>query len=256
LMSTEVDVAVNAPTRRRTAIVTGGSGGIGAACAQTLAERGYDIVLTARREGPLAEIADKLGCRHVAADCSEPDDFARVVAACEKVDLLVHAAGTLKGTFVRKERIEDFDAVIRANLRSTFVCTKGVLPAMPVGGRIILISSSAGAAGMKGRSAYSASKGAVNAFAEALREEVFRDGIHVNVVMPAPVETDMLDTVTFEMYALQSSDVADAVGFLDGLDPRVVLPRIDLRAVESGPLAPPPLLPPAAAAKPVSKRVP
>ncbi len=240
---------------RRTAIVTGGSGGIGRACAQTLCERGYDVVLTARREGPLAETADKLGCRYVAADCAEPADFDRVVAACERVDLLVHAAGTLKGTFVRKERIEDFDAVIRANLRSTFVCTHAVLPVMPVGGRIILISSSAGAAGMKGRSAYSASKGAVNAFAEALREEVFRDGIHVNVVMPAPVETDMLDTVTFEMYVIQSSDVADAVGFLDGLDPRVVLPRIDLRAVDSGPLAPPPLLPPAATLKPASKPV-
>jgi NAD(P)-dependent dehydrogenase (short-subunit alcohol dehydrogenase family) len=234
------------PDPRRTAIVTGGSGGIGRACAQTLLERGYDVVLTARREALLAETADKLGCRYVAADCADPDDFARVVAACERVELLVHAAGTLKGTFVRKERIEDFDEVIRANLRSTFVCAKGVLPAMPVGGRIIFISSSAGAAGMKGRSAYSASKGAVNAFAEALRDEVFRDGIHVNVVMPAPVETDMLDTVTFEMYALQATDVADAVAFLDGLDPRVVLPRIDLRAVESGPLAPPPLLPPAA----------
>ena len=246
---------MNAPVGRRTAIVTGGSGGIGRACAQTLMERGYDVVLTARREGPLAETAAKLGCRYVVADCAEPDEFARVVGVCDRVDLLVHAAGTLKGTFVRKERIEDFDAVIRANLRSTFVCSHGVLPLMPVGGRIIFISSSAGAAGMKGRSAYSASKGAVNAFAEALREEVFRDGIHVNVVMPAPVETDMLDTVTFEMYVIQASDVADAVGFLDALDPRVVLPRIDLRAVESGPLAPPPLLPPAAV-KPPFRSVP
>lgn len=243
---------MSSATGGRTAIVTGGSGGIGRACAQTLLERGYDVVLTARREGPLAETADRLGCRYVAADCAEPADFARVVDACERVDLLVHAAGTLKGTFVRKERIDDFDAVIRANLRSTFVCANGVLPVMPVGGRIIFISSSAGAAGMKGRGAYSASKGGVNAFAEALRDEVFRDGIHVNVVIPAPVETDMLDTVTFEMHVIQASDVADAVGFLDSLDPRVVLPRIDLRAVDSGPLAPPPLLPPAAA-KPPSK---
>jgi NAD(P)-dependent dehydrogenase (short-subunit alcohol dehydrogenase family) len=233
----------NEPARSRTAIVTGGSGGIGSACARSLVERGYDVVLTARSEAPLAEMAEKLGCRFVAADCADPDDFARVVAACEQVHLLVHAAGTLKGTFVRKERIEDFDDVIRANLRSTFVCSNGVLPVMPVGGRIILISSSAGAAGMKGRAAYSASKGGMNAFAEALRDEVFRDGIHVNVVVPAPVETEMLVAVTFEMYVMQATDVADAVAFLDGLDPRVVLPRIDLRAVDSGPLAPPPLLP-------------
>jgi NAD(P)-dependent dehydrogenase (short-subunit alcohol dehydrogenase family) len=240
-------------TNRRTAIVTGGSGGIGKACAAVLCERGYDVVLTARREAELAAAAAELDCRHVAADCAEPDEFARVVAACEQVHLLVHAAGTLQGTFVRKERVEDFDAVIRSNLRSAFVVAHGVLPVMPVAGRIIVISSSAGAAPMKGRAACSASKGAVDAFAEVLRQEVVRDGIHVNLVVPAPVETAMLDTVTFEMYVIQAGDVAEAVGYLDALDPRVVLPRIDLRAVDSGPLAPPPLLPPAAAARRTSK---
>ncbi|ADP81345.1 SDR family oxidoreductase [Pseudofrankia inefficax] len=238
----------------RTAIVTGGSGGIGRACALVLHERGYDVVLTARRAEPLAEAAREIGCRFVAADCAEPDEFARVVAACGQVDLLVHSAGVLRGTFVRKERIEQFDAVIRANLRSTFVAVQGVLPIMPVRGRIVLISSSAGSQGMKGRSAYSASKGAVNAFADALRGEVVRDGIHVNVIVPAPVETAMLETVTFEMHAIQASDVASAVGYLDGLDPRVVVPRIDLHAVESGPLAPAPLRPPGAAATTGARR--
>jgi NAD(P)-dependent dehydrogenase (short-subunit alcohol dehydrogenase family) len=235
-------------TDRRTAIVTGGSGGIGKACAAVLCERGYDVVLTARREAELAAAAAELGCRYVAADSAEPDQFAQVVAACERVHLLVHAAGILQGTFVRKERIEDFDTVIRSNLRSTFVVSRGVLEAMPVGGRIVIISSSAGAVPMKGRAAYSASKGAVDAFAEVLRQEVVRDGIHVNLVVPAPVETAMLDTVTFQMHVIQAGDVAQAVAYLDALDPRVVLPRIDLSAVDSGPLAPKPLVPPAAAA--------
>ncbi|HEX4431549.1 MAG TPA: SDR family oxidoreductase [Frankiaceae bacterium] len=235
-------------TDRRTAIVTGGSGGIGKACAAVLCERGYDVVLTARREAELAAAAAELGCRYVAADSAEPDQFAQVVAACERVHLLVHAAGILQGTFVRKERIEDFDTVIRSNLRSTFVVSRGVLEAMPVGGRIVIISSSAGAVPMKGRAAYSASKGAVDAFAEVLRQEVVRDGIHVNLVVPAPVETAMLDTVTFQMHVIQAGDVAQAVAYLDALDPRVVLPRIDLSAVDSGPLAPQPLVPPAAAA--------
>lgn len=231
---------------QRTAVVTGGSGGIGKACAEGLLRRGYDVVLTARREAPLAEAAESLGARFVAADSADPDSFARVIEACGRVDLLVHSAGVLKGTFVRKERIEDFDDVIRANLRSTFVSVQAVLPVMPPGGRIVLVSSSAGAAGMKGRSAYSASKGGMNAFAEALRDEVARDGIHVNVLVPAPVETPMLSDVVFEMYALQSRDVADAVVFLDSLDPGVVLPRIDMRAMTEGPLAPSPLVPPAA----------
>ena len=237
------------PADSRTAIVTGGSGGIGKACAAVLCDRGYDVVLTARREAELAAAAAELGCRHVAADSAEPEEFARVVASCERVDLLVHAAGTLQGTFVRKERIEDFDAVIRSNLRSTFVVARAVLPVMPAFGRIVIVSSSAGASPMKGRAAYSASKGAVDAFAEVLRQEVIRDGIHVNLVVPAPVETAMLDTVTFEMHVIQATDVAQAVGYLEQLDPRVVVPRIDLSAVDQGPLAPPPLIPPAAAAK-------
>lgn len=232
--------------RQRTAVITGGSGGIGVACAEALVARGYDVVLTARGEDALRSAADRTGARWVAADSADPDAFARVVDAVEHVDLLVHSAGILKGTFVRKERVADFDDVIRANLRSTFVVSQGVLPKMGPGGRIVFVSSSAGQAGMKARSAYSASKAGMNAFAQALAAEVARDGIQVHVLVPAPVETPMLEEVTFAMHALQAKDVADALVFLDGLDPRVVLPELALRAVSEGPLAPAPLLPAAA----------
>jgi short-subunit dehydrogenase len=89
----------------------------------------------------------------------------------------------------------------------------------------------------------------VNAFALAMAREVSRDGINVNVVIPAPVETDMLDEVTFEMVALQPEDVVAAVLFLEALHPRVVIPEIAMHANPEGPLAPPPLLPEAAKAK-------
>ena len=227
---------------QRTAIVTGGSGGIGIAVAQALVPRGYDVVLTARTESTLRAAAQATGSRYVVADAADPEQFARVVDAVPHVDLLVHSAGILKGTWVRKERIEDFDEVIRANLRSAFVVSQAALPKMRPGSRIVFISSSASEAGMKARAAYSASKAGMNAFAEALTAEVARDGIHVNVLVPAPVETPMLEEVTFEMHALQSKDVADAVAFLDALDPRVVVPRIAMRAVSEGPLAPPPLV--------------
>jgi NAD(P)-dependent dehydrogenase (short-subunit alcohol dehydrogenase family) len=120
---------------------------------------------------------------------------------------------------------------------------------MPAGGRIVLVSSTAGKAGMKGRGAYSASKGGMNAFAQSLAAEVARDGINVHVLVPAPVDTGMLDRVTFPMHTLRPQDVADAIGFLDRLDPSVVLPEMELRAVEEGPHAPEPLLPEAARAK-------
>lgn len=227
----------------RLALVTGGSGGIGFACGEVLSSAGYEVVLTARRPEPLAEAAQRIGARWVAADASDEESFGTVVEGLERIDLLVHAAGILDGTFVRKERIETFDRVLRANLRSTFVTSAAVLPKMRPGGRFVFISSSAARRGMKGRSAYSASKAGMHAFSEALRDEVARDGIHVNVVTPAPVETEMLQGVTFPMHALQARDVAEAVLFLDRLAPSVVVPDIVMRAVDEGPLAPPPVQP-------------
>jgi NAD(P)-dependent dehydrogenase (short-subunit alcohol dehydrogenase family) len=233
----------------KTAVVTGGSGGIGVACAEALVGRGYDVVLTARRPEPLRLAAERLGARWVAADAADEGSFAAVVADLDEVHVLVHAAGVLDGTFVRKESIETFDEVIRANLRSTFVTTAAVLPKMPVGGRIVFISSSAAKQPQRGRTAYSASKAGMNAFAEALAGEVARDGINVNVLVPAPVDTDMLDSVTFPMHTLRSKDVGDVVAFLDALDPSVVLPEVTFRAADEGPLAPEPVVPTAAQEK-------
>jgi len=227
----------------RIALVTGGSGGIGVACAEALVARGYDVMITARGQERLRDVAERIGARWVAADSAEPDEMARVMDAVDHIDLLVHSAGILKGTFVRKERIEDFDDVIRANLRSAFVTAQAALPKMPSGSRIVFVSSSAGKEPMKARSAYSASKAGLNAFAQALGREVARDGIHVNVLIPAPVETEMLEDVTFEMVALQAKDVVDALVFLDQLDPRVAVPEISMHAMAEGPLAPTPLEP-------------
>lgn len=230
-------------TDRRIAVVTGGSGGIGYACAEALVARDYDVVLTARRAEPLQEAADRLGARWQTADAADEHGFGAVIDSLERVDVLVHAAGILDGTFVRKDSAETFDRVIRANLRSAFVTTHAVLPKMPVGGRIILISSSASHRPQKGRAAYSASKAGLNAFADVLAQEVARDGINVHLLTPGPIDTAMLEDVTFPMHTLRSEDVAAAVAYLDTLHPSVVLPEIVLHAAEEGPLAPEPVLP-------------
>lgn len=222
----------------KTAVITGGSGGIGLACARALIERNYDVVLTARRAEPLRAAAASVGARWVAADASDEDSFAAVVDSVDRIDLLVHGAGVLGGTFVVKESPEEFDRVVRANLRSTYVVTHAALARMRVGGRIVFISSSGSVRPQMGRAAYSASKAGVNAFAAALTDEVERDGINVHVVIPAPVDTSMLDDVTFPMHALQPDDIADAVVFLDSLSPWVMLPELFMRAHDTGPLAP------------------
>ncbi|WP_374025140.1 SDR family oxidoreductase [Mycobacterium sp. HNNTM2301] len=227
----------------RTALVTGGSGGIGKACGRKLVELGYDVVLAARREAPLRAAAEEIGGRHVVADASDPDGFAAAASALERIDLVVHAAGTLGGTYARKQTFEQWRTIISANLDSCFVVTSAALPRMRAGSRFVFISSSAAHEPMLARTAYSASKAGMNAFARALALEVDRDGIAVHLVTPGPVETEMLQDVPFEMYAIRVSDVADAVAWLDTVDPSVDLPEVRLSAVRRGPFARPPVVP-------------
>lgn len=226
----------------RRAVITGGSGGIGRACAEALAGRGYELLLVARRPGPLEQVAATVGARWMAADCRREDDLARVAVAAGPVDLLVHAAGALEGTFVSEQPVETFDRVMDANLRSAYLVARALLPAMGAGGRIVFVSSTAGITGMKGLSAYSASKAALGELAHSLSLELERDGIAVHVVAPAPVRTDMIDLGTKRrMWLLEPEDVASAVAWLDTLHPRVRLREIVMRSVTGGPFAPEPI---------------
>lgn len=222
----------------RVAVVTGGSSGIGREVGRQLAVAGYDVVLTARRAEPLREAADAIGARWHAADSAVPDRFAEVVAEAGAVDLVVHAAGVMDGTFVRKESLATFEAVVRTNLTSAFVVAHGALPAMGPGGRLVFLSSTSARAPQPGRSAYSASKAGLNAFAGALAKEVERDGIAVHVATTGPVATPMLDDVRFPMRTLGVEEVAAAIVWLDTLPPNVVLPEVELSSVDSGPFAP------------------
>jgi NAD(P)-dependent dehydrogenase (short-subunit alcohol dehydrogenase family) len=232
--------------RARVAVVTGGSSGIGREVGRLLAAGGYDVVLTARRPEPLRVAAEEIGARWVAADTAVPDQFAAVVASAGRVDLVVHAAGVMDGTFVRKESLATFEGIVRTNLTSAFVVAHGALPAMGAGGRFVFLSSSSAHAPQPGRSAYSASKAGLNAFAGALAREVERDGIAVHVVTTGPVATPMLDDVRFPMRTLGVEEVAAAVAWLDTLPPNVVLPEVELSSVDAGPFAPEAFVPEAA----------
>lgn len=238
----------------RKALVTGGSGGIGKACGRRLVDLGYDVVLTARREEPLRAAADEMGARYAVADAGDPEGFAPAVEAIGEIDLLVHAAGTLGGTYARKQTFEQWRATMSANLDSCFVVTSAALPRMKPGSRFVFISSSAAHEPMPARTAYSASKAGMNAFAAALAQEVDRDGINVHIVTPGPVETEMLADVPFEMWAIRANDVAEAVAWLDTVDPSVEVPEIRLHAVTRGPNAREPVVPPEAGLRAATPR--
>ncbi|GAC1316257.1 MAG: SDR family oxidoreductase [Acidimicrobiales bacterium] len=235
-------------TPPRVALITGGSSGIGLACGRMLKQKGYDVVLSARRAGPLQAAAEAIGARWAPGDSAEEAEVETVVARAGHLDLVIHAAGVMAGTFVRKERAAAFDAVVRTNLRSAFVVAAACLPHMGAGGRFIFVSSSSAHSPQPGKAAYSASKAGLNAFAGALAGEVERDGISVHVVTPAPVATPMLEDVHFPMISLDPDDVARAIVWLDELSPAVVLPELQMRATTRGPFAPAPFVPAAARA--------
>jgi len=232
--------------RTRVAVVTGGSSGIGREVGRRLATGGYDVVLSARRAGPLQDAAEEMGARWVAADAAEPAQFGAVVEAAGRVDLVVHAAGVMDGTFVRKESLDAFERVVRTNLTSAYVVAHAALTVMGPGGRFVFLSSSSAHAPQPGRAAYSASKAGLNAFAGALAAEVQRDGIAVHVVTTGPVATPMLEDVRFPMRTLGVDEVAAAVVWLDTLEPHVVLPELELASVDQGPFAPEAFVPRAA----------
>jgi len=236
--------------QRRVAIVTGGSSGIGLEVGRQLVDAGYDVVLTARREGPLADAAEQVGARWCAGDAADPASFAAVVEGAAEpsgwVDLVVHAAGTMGGTFVRKESLDEFERIVRTNLTSAYVVAHAALPHMGEGGRFVFVSSSSAHAPHPGRAAYSASKAGLKAFAGALAQEVERDGIGVHVLTVGPTETPMLDDVRFPMHTMGVAEVGAAVVWLDSLAPNVRLPEVRLSSVEAGPFAPERFVPKAA----------
>src|SRR3954465_2916969 len=127
----------------RTALVTGGSGGIGKACGAKLVGLGYDVILTARREEPLRAAAEEMGARYVVADAAEPEKFEPAVQAPDEIDLVVHASGILGGTYARKQTFEQWRATMSANLDSCFVVPSAAPPGREAGSRGVFISSSA-----------------------------------------------------------------------------------------------------------------
>jgi NAD(P)-dependent dehydrogenase (short-subunit alcohol dehydrogenase family) len=225
-----------------TAIVTGGSGGIGKACARALRNRGYDVLLVARRPAPLQTAAEEIGGRWIAADCSKENDVGRMVEMAGSPTVLVHAAGLVEGSDLRNQTSELFDRIIESNLRATYLITRAVLARMKPGGRLFFLSSSAALKGVRGLSAYSAAKAGMNAFANSIAAEVEQDGIGVHVITPAPVRTEMLSTAAHgNLWLLEPEDVASAIMWIDSLPHRVVVREIVMRSVMTGPFAPRPL---------------
>ena len=188
----------------RVALVTGGGRGIGKAIALGLAEDGADIAINYRRDEDAARETvveiEKLG-RHAAAYAASVDDYEqceRLVSSAldefGKIDILVNNAGIAsRGQNVAKTEPAELDRLLRTHAVASWACSKLVLPSMreQPRGDIVMISSAA-TVGMAGWSApYNMAKAAQEALAFTLAKEERRNGIHVNIVAPGLVDTEM-----------------------------------------------------------------
>ena len=186
----------------KTALITGGSRGIGAAIAKRLAQDGAKVAITYTKGADAASSVvkeiERGGGKAIAIQADAADAKA-VKAAVEKtastfggVDVLVNNAGTAIPKTFEETSLEEMERMIAINVRGVFVATQAALKHMKKGGRIIMIGSCVGERMMTpGLVPYSATKGAVKMFTQGLSREVGKRGITVNNVQPGPIDTDL-----------------------------------------------------------------
>jgi NADP-dependent 3-hydroxy acid dehydrogenase YdfG len=214
----------------RVAIVTGASAGIGRASARALAREGARLVLTARRRDRLEALAKEatgLGGEAVlvAGDAREEKTAVEVVSQAKKafgrIDILINNAGVGNYKDLVDTSAEEYDEMMDANVRSSFLFSRHVAPVMidQHEGLILLISSMAGVYGFAGEAVYCASKFAQVGFAEGLDKELRPHGIKVGAICPGGVKTEFAigkgrtEEGVARSSMLEAEDVAEAVLF-------------------------------------------
>jgi 3-oxoacyl-[acyl-carrier protein] reductase len=186
----------------KTALVTGGSRGIGAAIAKRLAADGANVAITyANGADAAASVLKEIehsGRKAIAIQADAADAKAvkaavdKTVATFGRLDVLVNNAGTAIPKTFEETTLEEMDRIIDINIRGVFAATQAALKHMKDGGRIITIGSAVGErAASPLLVPYSATKGAVKMFTQALSREVGSRGITVNNVQPGPIDTDL-----------------------------------------------------------------
>lgn len=223
----------------RVALVTGGSRGIGKAIALQLGADGHRVAVNYSSSSEAAEsVVEEIRSAGgeaiaVGADVSGAEAVARLIdevgEALGPIEILVNNAGVTRDGLLARMGSDDWDRVMEVNVRSVYLCTKGVLRGMLKNrwGRIISIGSVSGLAGNPGQANYAASKAAIVGFTKSIAKEVGSRGITANVVAPGFIQSDM--TASLGDSALEAAisatavgrlgqpdDVAGAVGYLAG----------------------------------------
>jgi short-subunit dehydrogenase len=186
----------------RTALITGAASGIGRRFAETLAERGTNLILWDVDAGLLEEVGERLRARLIRVvtarvDVSDPSAIERALSddatAAQQIHLLVNCAAILGGGKWLEQPPQEFERVLRVDLLGTVATIRTTLPALKrAGGRAVVIASTAAIHGWPQLVAYSAAKFALVGFCEAVRVELEREGVGLTMVFPLLIDTPLV----------------------------------------------------------------
>jgi short-subunit dehydrogenase len=221
----------------RSALVTGGSSGIGLALARMLRAEGYELTLVARQQEKLAAAAGELGAESVPADLAHAEECVRVVEAHARrwggMDVLVHSAGLGIGGSFSDQETKRIDLQLDVNLRATMLVTREALPLLRAcRGSIVTLASIAGTIPVPGLAVYGATKAALISFTNSLNREEAEHGVRATAICPAFVATRMTDwTGIPSEEMIQLEDVAELVRAVLRLSPRARVPSVVIERV-------------------------
>jgi NAD(P)-dependent dehydrogenase (short-subunit alcohol dehydrogenase family) len=216
----------------KSALITGGSSGIGLAIARMLREEGYELTLVARRPEPLEAAAEELGAETFAANLVEEESCVGAVAAHTGrwggLDVLVNSAGIGIGGSFGSLDTKKIDLQLDVNLRSTLLVTREALPHLrQASGHIFTLASIAGTVPVPGLAIYGATKAALLSWTNSLNREEAEHGVRATALSPGFVATRMTDWTGLPAEEqIQPEDVAELVRAVLHLSPRARVPNI------------------------------
>ncbi|HEU5009425.1 MAG TPA: SDR family oxidoreductase [Gaiellaceae bacterium] len=219
------------------ALITGGSSGIGLAIARALRDDGYDLTLVARRPEPLEEAAGELDALAVPANLGDPDECIRVVAAHAErhggMDVLVNSAGIGIGGSFADQDTKRIALQLDVNLRATLVVTRESLPLLRAArGQVITLASIAGTIPTPGLAVYGSTKAALIAWTRSLNREEEAHGVRATAISPGFVATRMTEwTGLSDEEQITTADIVALVRTVLALSPNARVPNIVVERV-------------------------
>lgn len=230
----------------KTALVTGGGGGIGREIAAQLKAAGANVAICGRNVEKLEAAAHAIGGALTLPGDLLDDTYVqscvdRTVETFGGLDILINNAGVALSKPFAETAIEDFDRVMATNVRAPFILIRRALPHLrKARGRVINIASVVAHKGYPLQSAYAASKHALLGLSKSLANELYEDGVRVHVISPGGVYTDMAKVARPDLSPdglISAAEVADAVMFLLSLDKNAVIDEICLHRQGKAPFA-------------------